>query len=173
MAGNSKKTIRCRLDAAGVDHVSEILQEWMAGAKVQPKNAIRSRLSMEGFLENLSAHFGGELDVSVEMGKKLGRTYFIVRYEGDAYDPIKAVKEDELTDQLMSYIGMMPTWSFKRGVNELILRLPRNKLRRLRSKTKRRDRPRLFLFGRLRQFAVICASFRSGIRLLLRSLLPV
>ncbi|MBR3052817.1 MAG: hypothetical protein IKG59_01670 [Firmicutes bacterium] len=53
----------------------------MAGAKVQPKNAIRSRLSMEGFLENLSAHFGGELDVSVEMGKKLGRTYFIVRYE--------------------------------------------------------------------------------------------
>ena len=129
MAGNSKKTIQCRLDAAGVDHVSEIHQERMAGAKVQPKNAIRSRLSMEGFLENLSAHFGGELDVSVEMGKKLGRTYFIVRYEGDAYDPIKAVKEDELTDQLMSYIGMMPTWSFKRGVNELILRLPRNKLR--------------------------------------------
>ena len=120
------------LDEAGVDHISGVLQTWMAQEKVPERSALRSRLAMESILENLCIHYDRKLVVSAAGKKQIGGRVFTVRYGDAPYNPLEEVGENESyewTNQILSNIGLMPAWSFRRGRNELSLKLPRNKLR--------------------------------------------
>ena len=117
------------LDEAGVDHVSAVLQEWMAQEKIQPKNVLRGRLVAENLLEDLCVRFDRQLRVTVEAKRRFGTASLTVRYEGDAYNPLDSRETDEWTDRLLSNVGLLPVWSYRRGANELTVRLPKNKRR--------------------------------------------
>ena len=117
------------LDEAGVDRISAVLQEWMAGEKVQPKNALRCRLAAEGLLEKLCFRFDRQLRVSAEVRRRFGSRAFTVRYPGEPYNPIGQKETDGWTDRLLSSVGLTPEWNYRQGANELTLKLPRNKLR--------------------------------------------
>ena len=120
------------LDEAGVDHISAELQDWMTREKVQAKNVLRCRLAMESILESLCIHYDRKLNVSVEMGRKgIGGRAFVLRYGNEPFNPTEESGENESyewANQILSNIGLMPVWSFRRGTNELTLKLPRNKL---------------------------------------------
>ena len=117
------------LDEAGVDRVSAALQEWMAQEKVQPKNALRCRLAMESVLEELCVRYDRQLRVSAEVLRRFGARALVIRYEGEACNPIEKREADEWTSRLLSQVGLTPDWNYRRGVNEITLQLPRNKLR--------------------------------------------
>ena len=117
------------LDEAGVDQVSGVLQDWMTQAKVNRKNVLRCRLAAESLLEDICVHFDRKLHVSVEARRRFGTKALIIRYAGDSYNPIEKNDADAWTSQLLSSVGLMPAWNYKRGVNEIVLKLPKNKLR--------------------------------------------
>ena len=117
------------LDEAGVDRISEALQEWMAWTKVPRKNALRCRLVFEELLEDACLRFDRRSRASVSAGRRFGAVAVTVRFAGDAYDPTDRKETDDWTRQLLENVGMLPVWSYKRGANELTLRLPREKLR--------------------------------------------
>ena len=130
MNNNKTKLIEeILLDEAGVDRISEIIQEWMTSVKVQPQNMVRSRLVAETLLENICVHCDREMVSSVEMKNKFGRNSFILRYKGESYNPMESESQDSWSNYLLSNLGLLPTWNYRNGTNEIVLSVPRNKLK--------------------------------------------
>ena len=114
------------LDSAGVDYISGEIGAWARAAGIERRNAIRIRVTMEELLLRVSGHTGGGVICRLRMGKRFGTPFIRVRYGGDSYDPT-SLAEDELDDwseRLLESVGLSPTWSWRAGRNELMLRAP-------------------------------------------------
>ena len=116
------------LDRAAVDTISDVLERWMEQAGIKKGDRLRRRLAMEAILLNLCEHFDEKLIVSVSAGKRFWQPFFSIRYKGALYDPTQ-YESDGWTVHLLSDLGYSPSWSFRGGVNELILKLPRSQVK--------------------------------------------
>ena len=111
------------LDPAGVDAVSEVVDEWLKSLKMERRDAIRLRLTMEELLLRVSEHFDGAITGALRMGKRFGVPYLRFRYKSDAYNPLSVHDEmNEWTNQILTNMGLSPTWGYHGGHNELTLR---------------------------------------------------
>jgi len=119
------------LDVRGVDNTVNIMDSWMQAAKVQKKNRLRSRLAMDAILLHLCEHYKEKQNVTLKSGRRFGRNYFSVEYEGEPYNPMETEEQsgDGWTYRLLSNVGLNPIWRYKYGVNELTLKLPANEIK--------------------------------------------
>jgi Na+/H+-dicarboxylate symporter len=146
MGKNQKAEMLYQLDRPGVDQVADALSAWMEEAGVGRPDRLRIRLTMETLLLNVSEHYGGDIEGTLKIGKRLGTPYFRFRYEGEAYDP--RTEEDSLTadaavggkrsadadfdtsdtwtKQILAGLGLAPSWRYHNGVNEITLQAPRS-----------------------------------------------
>lgn len=116
------------LDNVAVDEISRFMNDWFRAVKLSSANAVRCRMAMETLLIKLCEHYDGTLPVTVTSGRRLGRYYISVRYQGESFDPMQEEVIDHWTNRLLSNVGLAPVWSYRHGVNELILKLPQNNI---------------------------------------------
>ena len=114
------------LDRAGVDQISAELENRMQEAGVRKENAVRLRFTAEEMLLNICEHFDEKMTVTLRISKRFGTPIFRFIYKGEKYNPTNAEnEEDDPMTQALLRMGMLPEWNYRRGMNELILRVPR------------------------------------------------
>ena len=113
-----------KLDAAGVDEVSALLDDWMGRMGLDRPNRIRVRLAMEELLLRVSERLSGEITVTILLGKRLGRPCIRVRYAGERFDPTDGKESEEWPELFLANLGLTPAWRYRGGRNELQMYLP-------------------------------------------------
>ena len=104
------------------------MDDWFRAVKLSSANAVRCRMAMETLLIKLCEHYDGKLPVLFTSGRRLGRYYISVRYQGESFDPMQEEVKDQWTHHILSNVGLAPVWSYRQGVNELILKLPQDNI---------------------------------------------
>ena len=113
-----------QLNSAGIDAVSEDVRSWLESMNVDQKEKIRIRLTVEELLLRISEHAGGEtVTGTLRLGKRLGAPYISFRYDGERFDP-RDTDADDWSAKILTNLGLAPTWRFRSGFNELMVRLP-------------------------------------------------
>ena len=122
----TKKTILVRLDATGIDSISEAIGQWLSEAGEQRRNILRTRIAMEALLGKAAEHSAQAPEVMVSFHRGLGRATLTARYGGERFDPTNAAENDldEWSDGILVSTGYYPTWRWRGKQNELSLSLP-------------------------------------------------
>lgn len=110
------------LNEAAVEAVSEEVQAYLKRLGTERQSIQRIRLTVEEILLNIMADCGGNLRVSVGIGKQFGQHLLRLRYTGAPLDPTK-IGEDEWTYSLMKGLGYLPSWNYRGGTNTVSLQL--------------------------------------------------
>ena len=115
------------LTAETIDHLSQQTEKFLVSIQTERANILRIRLSMEEALLRWRDRFGEEVSVSYYAGTNWRRPVINLRLAGDRYDPTVSAENDlgGWSDGLLAEIGLSPQFSYRRGTNELLLRLPR------------------------------------------------
>ena len=110
------------LDEARVEEVSLLVQDYLNAQKMERRSVQRIRLTAEELLLNILSHSGRGVRVSIGLGKQFGRQMLRLRYEGDAFDPVKN-SENPLSDEIMRSLGALPSWSYRGRMNTVSMTL--------------------------------------------------
>ena len=115
------------LTAETIDQFSQQTEKFLTSIQTERANILRIRLSMEEALLRWRDRFGEEVSVSYYAGTSWRRPVITLRLAGDRYDPTVKAENDlgSWSDGLLEEIGLTPQFSYRRGTNELLLRLPR------------------------------------------------
>ena len=110
------------LDRAAVDILSEEIQSFLDGIRLEKSNRIRIRFAMEDLLLRICEHYGESVPCTLELGRRIGRPYISIRYNGELYNPTTSDNgEDEFSRRLLVDMGFAPVWSRKGTQNHISL----------------------------------------------------
>lgn len=128
MAAGSYREV-CTLSNADIASVMEKLERWLGQQKVEKQNLLQLSLSLEEILLRWQDRFGPDQAVTVVLGRRLGQALISMSVRGDACDPLQW-DEGELdwSKRLLADLGLAPTYSYHRGVNQVWLKLKRKKI---------------------------------------------
>ena len=124
-------TERFTLNQAGIRDLSMRLGGFLTGQGQTEQEAARLRLTMETLLRRVSERSGRGTDCALTLGRRIGRVYIRVDYPGRPFDPTVVGRENEgelWSAWLLTELGLVPEWSWRRDVNRLVLR-PRRRER--------------------------------------------
>lgn len=113
-----------RLDAVGIDVLSQLLVEALQQADVDRKDIIRLRLAVEEILGLWQADAAQETACVFRCGTRLGRMYIEISAPGRRIDPEQAAGDiagQMLCANLLAQAGLAPTFSYHDGVNRLAI----------------------------------------------------
>lgn len=113
-----------RLDAVGIDVLSQLLVEALQQADVDRKDIIRLRLAVEEILGLWQADAAQEMVGVFRCGTRLGRMYIEISAPGRRIDPEQAAGDiagQMLCANLLAQAGLAPTFSYHDGVNRLAI----------------------------------------------------
>ena len=116
-----------RLTAASIDEIAEKLDEYLTALKLENKNRLRIRLSLEEMLLKWRDRFGEEAACTLRMYKQFGRPRLTLEVPGEAFDP--TAQEDGGEDfsdwgnRLLGGMGLYPVYSYANGKNQVLLKL--------------------------------------------------
>ena len=110
------------LDRAAVDMLSEEIQEFLEGIRLEKRNRIRIRFAMEDLLLRVCEHYKESVPCTLELGRRIGRPYISFRYGGEMYNPTTSDNgEDQFSRRLLVDMGFAPVWSRKGNQNHISL----------------------------------------------------
>ena len=116
------------LRGADIDAMAEQIEHFLTEQKVSRQDTLRLRLTMEELLLRVRDHAGRDTACTLALGRRFGRVYVQLSYVGEAFDPTVIYRESEgeaWSAQLLANLGAVPSWSWRRGVNRLLLQPPR------------------------------------------------
>ena len=108
------------LNEAAVDAVSADVQDYLKTLNTESRSLQRIRLTVEEILLNLLDHGESRMTISVGLGRQFCRHVFRLRYEGEAFNPIKS-SENLFRDDLLRSLGLFPAWSCRGNTNTVSL----------------------------------------------------
>lgn len=115
-----------RLNPEAVDQIAGGIQKFLTDAGLARRDALRLRLSMEEVLLRLMDAPAPPKSVMLGMGKRFGRLTVSLRYSGESFDPTRDGGADgDWSGRILANLGAAPTWSWRGGVNSVLLRPPR------------------------------------------------
>ncbi len=117
------------IDAQAIDDISESVVKYLEVNKVSREMYIRIRLCVEEVLLAVAAEFGHEQETEVILAKRLGKPYIALRYKNRKFNPIEGGMDDEVSELVLTSLGINPTYSFHSGVNKVAFSLPRTGIR--------------------------------------------
>ena len=82
------------MDNMAIDEISEEIEKFLNGIKMEGKNCLRIRLLIEDLLLEWQEKFGRETECQLKMGKRFGRPYIQMELEGDSFNPLDKNIED-------------------------------------------------------------------------------
>ena len=110
------------LDRAAVDMLSEEIQAFLETIRMENRNRIRIRFAMEDLLLRVCEHYGESVPCTLELGRRLGRPYIVIRYGGELFNPTTSDNgEDQFSRRLLVDMGFAPVWSRKGNQNHVSL----------------------------------------------------
>lgn len=118
-------TDRYTLDGAGVRDASERIERFLRAQDLAAQETVRLRLTMETLLRRIGERFGRDAACELSLGRRMGRVYIRLDYPGKSFDPTVVGRESEgelWSAQLLTELGLVPEWSWRRGMNRLVLR---------------------------------------------------
>ena len=118
------------LTAQTIDHVAEQVEGFLYELNMERTNVLRIRLSLEEALLRWQEHFGEEAEVRFTAGRRLFRPFIALELAGESCDPLAADDEglSVWSQDLLAGIGLIPNYSYQRGVNLLQIRLRRPRI---------------------------------------------
>lgn len=124
--GIEKRQEPVRLDGAGIDRLSELLAEALAGAEVDRKDILRLRLALEDALALWQPLLPAGTVCTFRSGARLGRQFAEVFVPGPRLDPAELDKDGgSLYSGLTAQAGLALTWQYRDGANRLTVCPPR------------------------------------------------
>lgn len=119
----TEKTKSINLDHQGVDAAAAAIETWLTEAKVQRKDILRIRLTMEELLGKLCTDAVPLLPAELRFRKGPVFGWLRVRYGGERCDPMRKEQSEieELSNTILSRTGHLPEWRWRVGKNELRL----------------------------------------------------
>lgn len=120
-----------KLTGSSIDEISEKTDNYLQNLKMENKNRIRVRLSIEEMLLEWRDHFGEETVCKMAFIKKFGRPCLLLEIEGNEFDPTSSGNNEEETGKwggrLLGSMGLYPMYSYSKGKNQVLLRLKKPK----------------------------------------------
>ena len=117
------KTIQ--LNSLGIDEASQTIDQWLSERKLKQKDILRIRLTSEELLSMIASRSGSGATATLRLVKRLGSVLLSIGYEGDKYDPTHPadIGLEEWSAEILSRTGILPTWRWNNGRNELLFRI--------------------------------------------------
>lgn len=116
-----------RITAVGIDTVAEKIECYLTALKMERKNMLRIRLSIEEILLKWRERFGENVSCVMRVGTQFGRPRISLEMPGERYDPLEQSDEDGLfsgwSSRLLSALGLAPVYSYANGKNQITLKL--------------------------------------------------
>lgn len=113
------------LSPEAIDDIAQALTKTCSDLGLERTKMLRYRLSVEECLLRWLEHLGAGKEVSLSAKKVLNSITFILEVEGEAYNPYSE-DQNEMTFQsnsMLSDLGLMPVYAYKRGKNQLKFQL--------------------------------------------------
>lgn len=124
-----KTTEKFLLHASEIDRFSQLTVHLLQQMKINPRDILRFRLSMENVMEIWMHELGENTNCTFTSGSKFGRTYILLSAEGKVVNPNEY--QDELTSiisngsSLLTTLGLFLEYHYEDGKNFLKLTLPK------------------------------------------------
>lgn len=116
------------LDEKQIDNISEEVTEFIRNFKIERKNALRIRLTLEELLIRVINQGSNPINCELVLEKRFGIGYIKVYYDGVQYNPIvDEENSDELLNQMLVNMGLSPTWDYKENKNKISLSVKKPK----------------------------------------------
>ncbi len=116
------------LTAASIDAISERVEQTLFQLKMERRNRLRIRLSMEEILLKWQEAFGEEAEFTFKSGTRFGRPCLALELPEKPMDPLETADEaDAWSRNMLGNIGLIPVYSYENGKNILLLRLKKPK----------------------------------------------
>ncbi len=125
------KTVRQTFDLsnAGIDNAVISIEKRLVELKLENRDSVRLRLSVEEILLRWQEHFSTETEFVLTTGARLGQPYISVTLKGEECDPIEHSDDDiDILSQMMTSLGIAPSYSYSRGENRIWIRLKRRRI---------------------------------------------
>ncbi len=118
------------LTGAGIEELSETLEEKLRLVGVETQNRIRVRFSTEESLLRMRDQFGENTTVTLSMWTRFGRPVLQIEQEGERYNPLSKteVELEDWSGTLLTAVGLYPQYSYVKGKNFLRLNLPMHRM---------------------------------------------
>lgn len=127
---NITQTENFSLTASSIDAISEIANRCCTGYKMERKDVIRIRLSIEESLGVWLNTLGEGATVSYKTGTRFLRSYFQISAKGEACNPYSVESEDfgHGSKNMLVNIGLIPEYSYVDGKNILTFQMKKKAL---------------------------------------------
>lgn len=96
------------LDYKAVDAIPDKIQSLLKEHGIHKANIIRSRLAIESVLLEIADHYECKKEITISIGSRFGSRYFIIRYEGDAYNPMEDIASTGFSEMLLDRLSLKP-----------------------------------------------------------------
>ncbi len=124
-----KEMCEMQVSRNGIDSISEKITEWGNKYKVNKKDLIRIRFSVEEALLSLCEKFGDEKTATVKLEARLETYSILVEYQGDEYNPLADDEQqtDDWTNHLLANMGQKAVYLRKGNNNILRFTIPKRR----------------------------------------------
>ena len=120
------QTREYQLDNDGIEAMSRAAQEFLRDEAIEHGTALRIQLTLEELLLRVQESDGAPAVCEAATGKRFGRAVILLRWRGAAFDPTQSGEEEDGWNlQILSSLGLAPTWDYRGGVNTVKLRPPK------------------------------------------------
>ena len=116
--------MKAELTNENIVRATEEVKKFLEERKAEAKEVIRIRISIEEVLVAYQQEYGEDGTFELDLGKRLGKEVIRLRIHGREFDPF--AKEDGDSDEMaylqgyLKHMGMLPRWSFRHGINEIL-----------------------------------------------------
>ncbi len=107
-----------------IDGIAGEVRGFLETSGVSREVCLRMQLVMEELLIALHHEYGEDAKLDLILSKKLGRPWITLQYRGHHFDPALREEKDELSELILSHLGITPVWTWRAGVNRITFRLP-------------------------------------------------
>ena len=109
------------LSNSNIDLACEKVGEFLASSSVERREALRIRFIFEEALLEYQARFGEENAFTLNLKKRFSTIKIEISVAGEAFDPFaKEDQEMDISQSLLSRLGLAPTWSYKNRKNYIV-----------------------------------------------------
>lgn len=108
------------LNSANIDMASNTVTTYLSKEKVDSKDVLRIRLSVEEVLLKYYEKFGDQISFTLISSKRFRTPHIELRIACDSMEPFGDDDNYGIMENLLSNYGLAPVWRYKRGKNIII-----------------------------------------------------
>lgn len=124
-----KESFNMVLTRGGIDEISDRIDAWGKQKKVNKKDLLRMRLSIEDALLPVCEKFEESKEVTIRFDSHIETLVVLAEYSGEGFNPLSDEENetDEWTNQTLGRMGQKATYQHKGDLNILRFAMPKRR----------------------------------------------